>query len=376
MLLRKPVISLAAAALIGGSAGAVATDALHNDSQAATRTASAASTYTIAATTTQGLTPHQVYEQAKDSVAYITANITQQGAGPFGQTEQGTATGSGFVVRSDGYIVTNDHVVEGASAVKVKIGDGRTLPARVVGTDPSTDLAVLKVDQSGLKPLTLGNSDAAEVGDPVDAIGNPFGLDRTLTTGVVSALQREISSPNGFSIDNVIQTDAAINPGNSGGPLFNAAGQVIGVNSQIETGGSSGGSESGNVGIGFAIPSNTVRTVVDQLIASGNVSHAYLGVSSTDASSSGAKVATVTSGGPAASSGLQAGDVITSLGGKAVTSSSALSSLVDEHKPGDTVSLTVTRDGQSKSLQVKLGERPAATQQSTSQDFGSGQGGW
>jgi putative serine protease PepD len=371
MLLRRPVISLAAAALIGGGAGAVATDALHSDSQAATRTASAAPAYSVAAATTTGLTPHQVYVQAKDSVAYITSNITQQGTGPFGQSEQGTATGSGFVVRSDGYIVTNDHVVAGGSDVKVKIGDGKTQSARVVGTDPSTDLAVLKVDQTGLKPLTLGNSDAAEVGDPVDAIGNPFGLDRTLTTGVVSALQREISSPNGFSIDNVIQTDAAINPGNSGGPLFNAAGQVIGVNSQIATGGSSSsGGESGNVGIGFAIPSNTVRSVVGQLIATGHVNHAFLGVSSTDASSSGAKIASVNSGGPAASAGLQAGDVVTSLGGKAVSNSSALSSLVNEHKPGDTVTVTLTRDGQSKTLQVKLGERPATTQQGASQNFG------
>jgi putative serine protease PepD len=379
MLLRKPAISLAAAALIGGSAGAVATDALHSDSQAATATATAAPTYTISAATTKGLTPHQVYEQAKDSVAYITSNITQQASSPFGQTEQGTATGSGFVVRSDGYIVTNDHVVAGGTDVKVKIGDGKTQSARVVGTDPSTDLAVLKVDQTGLKPLTVADSDAVEVGDPVDAIGNPFGLDRTLTTGVVSALQREISSPNGFSIDNVIQTDAAINPGNSGGPLFNAAGQVIGVNSQIETGGSSNGGESGNVGIGFAIPSNTVRSVVDQLISTGQVKHAYLGVSSTDASTSGAKIADVTSGGPAASAGLQAGDVVTSIGGKAVSNSSALSSLVDEHKPGDSVTLTVTRDGQRKTLQVKLGERPASTPSDSSsqqqEQPGGGQGG-
>src|SRR4051812_18260082 len=227
MLLRRPVISLAAAALIGGGAGAVATDALHSESSAATTTTTAP-TYTIAAATTKGLTPHQVYEQAKDSVAYITSEVTQQGSGPFGQTEQGTATGSGFVVRSDGYVVTNDHVVADGSNVKVKIGDGRTLPATVVGTDPSTDLAVLKVDATGLKALTLANSGAVQVGDPVDAIGNPFGLDRTLTTGVISALQRQISSPNGFTIDNVLQTDAAINPGNSGGPLFNAAGQVVG----------------------------------------------------------------------------------------------------------------------------------------------------
>jgi putative serine protease PepD len=360
MLLRRPVISLAAAALIGGGAGAVVTDSLRTDSVAAT-SSTAAPTYTIAAATTKGLTPHQVYMLAKDSVAYITADVTQQGAGPFGQTQQGTATGSGFVVRPDGYIVTNDHVVADSTSVHVKIGDGKTLPARVVGTDPSTDLAVLKVQQTGLKPLTLGNSDAVQVGDPVDAIGNPFGLDRTLTTGVVSALQRQISSPNNYTIDNVIQTDAAINPGNSGGPLFNAAGQVIGVNSQIETGGSSGGAAGGNVGIGFAIPSNTVKSVVDQLIATGTVNHAYLGVSTTDASNSGAKVASLAGNGPAVGAGLKVGDVITSVDGKAVANSASLATLVGQHKPGDTVSVTLTRNGQEKTLQVKLGQRPATT---------------
>jgi putative serine protease PepD len=374
MLLRRPVISLAAAALIGGGAGAVATDALHSTSSAATTANTAAPTYTIAAATANGLTPHQVYEQAKDSVAYITADITQQGAGPFGQSEQGTATGSGFVVRPDGYVVTNDHVVADGSNVKVKIGDGRTLPATVVGTDPSTDLAVLKVDATGLKTLPLGNSDAVQVGDPVDAIGNPFGLDRTLTTGVVSALQRQISSPNNFTIDNVIQTDAAINPGNSGGPLFNAAGQVIGVNSQIETGGNSSGGESGNIGIGFAIPANTVKTVVDQLIASGKVSHAYLGVSTTDGQGAGAQVASLAQGGPASGAGLQVGDVITSVGGKTVEDSSSLSSLVDAHKPGDTVSVTVQRNGSDKTLQVKLGDRPATTQDSQQQQGFGGDG--
>jgi len=355
--------------LIGGGAGAVATDALHNESAAATTTQTAAPNYTIAAAATTGLTPHQVYEQAKDSVAYITSRITQQGSGPFGQSQQGTATGSGFVVRSDGYVVTNDHVVADGTDVKVKIGDGRTLPARVVGTDPSTDLAVLKVNATGLTALTLANSGAVQVGDPVDAIGNPFGLDRTLTTGVISALQRQISSPNGFTIDNVLQTDAAINPGNSGGPLFNAAGQVVGVNSQIETGGSSQGGESGNVGIGFAIPSNTVRTVVDQLITSGKVSHAYLGVSTTDGAN-GAKVASVTGTGPAASAGIRTGDVITALAGRSVTSSSSLASLVDEHKPGETVGVTVTRDGSQHTIQAKLGQRPATTGSEQSPTFG------
>ena len=316
------------------------------------------------------LSPHDVYQSAKDSVAYITTAV---------------GTGSGFVVSDDGYVVTNAHVVEGANGqIKAKIGDGKTLDAKLVGQDASTDLALLKVSATNLKPLALGDSSGVEVGDPAYAIGNPFGLDRTLTTGVVSALQREISSPNGFSIDDVIQTDAAINPGNSGGPLFNTAGQVIGVNSQIEsTGSSSSGGQAGNVGIGFAIPSNTVKSVVSQLRATGKVSHAYLGVQTQDASGAGAQVAALTAGGPAATGGLQAGDVITSLGGKSVDDSTALSSLVDSHKVGDSVEVEVTRNGAKKTLTVKLGQRPdteptrrsSSRQQPEQQAPGFG-GGW
>ena len=220
MKILKPLLPLAAAAAIGGGAGAVATTALHDDSPSV-RTIT--NTRTVAAAGTDGavMSPHDVYGAAKDSVAYITT---------------GSGTGSGFVVSADGYIVTNAHVVDGANGqIKAKIGDGDALDAKLVGEDASTDLALLKVSTTNLKPLTLADSSGVEVGDPAYAIGNPFGLDRTLTVGVVSALQREIDSPNGFSIDDVIQTDAAINPGNSGGPLFNAAGQVIGVNSQIES---------------------------------------------------------------------------------------------------------------------------------------------
>ena len=367
MFLPRPLLPIAAAAVIGGSVGAVATDALHSESQAApTASAStASSTRPVAATTTGALSPHDVYEKAKDSVAYITADITQSSGSPFGQPQSGTATGSGFVVSSDGYIVTNDHVVDGGTNVKVKVGDGKTLAAKVVGTDASTDLALLKVDATGLTPLALGDSGNVEVGDPAYAIGNPYGLDRTLTTGVISALQRQISSPNGYTIDDVLQTDAAINPGNSGGPLFNSAGQVVGVNSQIEsTGSSSSGGESGNVGIGFAIPSNTVKSVVDQLLKSGKVSHAYLGVSTQDASG-GAQVASVAGGSPAASAGLKQGDVITAISGKAVASSEALSSIVDQHKVGDSVQLSVKRSGGDKTITVKLGQRPNSTQDST-----------
>ena len=262
MKLLKPLLPLAAAAAIGGGAGAVATTALHDDSPAV-RTIT--NTRTVAATDSDAaLSPHDVYDAAKDSVAYITT---------------GSGTGSGFVVSADGYIVTNAHVVDGANGqIKAKIGDGDALDAKLVGEDASTDLALLKVSASNLKPLTLADSSSVEVGDPAYAIGNPFGLDRTLTVGVVSALQREIDSPNGFSIDDVIQTDAAINPGNSGGPLFNAAGQVIGVNSQIESPSANSGGQAGNVGIGFAIPADTVKNVIAQLRETGKVSHAYLGV--------------------------------------------------------------------------------------------------
>ena len=369
MFLPRPVLGLAAAALVGGGAGAVATEAFQHDTPAATSSVITA-TRPVASTSSSVLSPHQVYENAKDSVAYITSQITQQTNSPFGSEQSGTATGSGFVVSSDGYIVTNAHVVDGASKVSVKVGDGKTQTARVVGKDDSTDLALLKVDASGLKPLTLGDSSSVQVGDPAYAIGNPFGLDRTLTTGVISALQRQISSPNGFSIDDVLQTDAAINPGNSGGPLFDGQGNVIGVNSQIESASSSQSGEAGNVGIGFAIPSDTVKNVISQLMKSGKVSHAYLGVSTTDGSGAGAQVASVPSGGPAADAGLKAGDVITGLGGKTVEDSSSLSGLVDARKAGETVSVTVRRNGQDKTLQVKLGERPATTDTTSQQNFG------
>ncbi len=363
MKIYRPLLPLAAAAVIGGGAGAVATNALNDDSATTVRTIT--NTRTVSAPATSAVeSPHDVYQNAKDSVAYITTQV---------------GTGSGFVVSDDGYLVTNAHVVEGANGqIKAKIGDGKTLDAKLVGQDASTDLALLKVDATNLKPLALGDSSTVQVGDPAYAIGNPFGLDRTLTTGVISALQRQISSPNGFSIDDVLQTDAAINPGNSGGPLFNAQGQVIGVNSQIEsTGNTSNGGQAGNVGIGFAIPSNTVKTIIDQLRTTGTVSHAYLGVQTQDGNRAGAAVAALTAGGPAANGGLQVGDVITSLGGKPVTDSTALSALVDEHKVGDSVEVKVTRNGQSKTLTVKLGQRPdttATTDQTQQQDPQQGQG--
>jgi S1-C subfamily serine protease len=336
-----------------------------------------------------GLTPHQIYVKDAPGVAYITSTIVRQTESPFGfggESQQGQATGSGFTIATDGTILTNYHVVENAVKVTVSFEHGKTVEAKVIGKDPSNDLAVLRIPTEGLTlhPLTLGDSGKAQVGDPVLAIGNPFGLDRTLTTGVVSALQREITSPNGFRIDNVLQTDAPINPGNSGGPLLNEAGEVIGINSQIETGGSGGGS----VGIGFAVPINTAKTELSQLEKGGTVRGAYLGVSTitVDGSlsalnlpvKSGALVETVEAGTPAAKAGIHAGnleaqtgrgkvavggDIIVKAGGKTISSAEDLSGLIASKKPGDTVSIEVLRGTGSgsyehKTLTVKLAARP------------------
>ncbi len=238
-----------AAALALGGGGAIAHGVLNHSSSAATSTNTTASAHAIAANST----PSAIYNAAKDAVTYIVAD-----------TPQGQATGSGFVISKDGLIVTNDHVVDGASQVQVMVGTSqKAQPAKVVGADPSRDLALLKVDASNLKTLQLADSSSVGVGDATYAIGNPFGLDHTFTTGIVSALNRDLQAPDGAKISGAIQTDAALNPGNSGGPLLNGDGQVIGVNSQIETG-QTGGGEGGNVGIGFAIPSNTVKTFVNE----------------------------------------------------------------------------------------------------------------
>jgi putative serine protease PepD len=294
-------------------------------------------------------------------------------------TPQGQALGSGFVIDSEGHIVTNDHVVDGASSISVEFSDGSTYDAQLVGTDASTDIGVVKVNapSSELTRLQLGDSSAVQVGDEVVAIGSPLGLNETVTSGIVSALNRTITSPNNFSINDAIQTDAAINHGNSGGPLLDLQGQVIGINSQIES------DSGGNDGIGFAVPSNTVQSVVSQLIATGKVQHAYLGVgiaTITDALSSqlglpaGVEVTQVTSGGPAAEAGLKAadattvvggqefptgGDVITAVNGKAVSTSEELQSVIGAMKPGDSASITYSRDGSEHTVQVTLGTRPS-----------------
>jgi S1-C subfamily serine protease len=272
---------------------------------------------------------------------------------------QGAGSGSGFVLDRDGYILTNDHVVDGAQSVRVRFDGGASTSARIVGTDPSTDLALLKIDPSGRKltPLALGSSSELKVGQPAIAIGSPFRLEGTLTTGVISALGRSITAPNDFSIDNVVQTDAAINPGNSGGPLLDASGRVVGINAQIATG------TQANSGVGFAVPIDTAKQVLPQLKRGEAIKRAYLGVQTSDAETgTGAVVESVVPGGPAAAAGLQAGDIVLKVADDAVTESSDVAAAVAQRKPGTKVQLSVRRGDDERPLTVTLGTRPAQAQ--------------
>jgi len=338
-----------------------------------------------------GLTPGQIYKRDAPGVAFITSTVVQKSESPFnlfggGEAQrQGVDTGSGIVIDTKGTILTNYHVIENTAKVTVSFEKGKTLEAHVVGKDPSNDLAVLRVNPEGvtLHPIALGDSSAVQVGDPAYAIGNPFDLERTLTTGVISALQRHLTAPNGFQINNVLQTDAPINPGNSGGPLLNAAGRVIGINSQIETGGSGNGS----VGIGFAVPINTAKSEIRQLEKGGTVSAAYLGLVTRTVDGSlaalnlpvqnGALVLSVQSGTPANKAGIKGGsaassesgevavggDIIVGINGKKVTSSEDVANDISSHKPGDKVTVELLRpDGhghwEKKTVTVTLASRP------------------
>jgi S1-C subfamily serine protease len=334
------------------------------------------------------LSVRDLYRRASPGVVQITAtsNVQEESDpffNPFPQDREEQVLGSGFVVDKAGHIVTNYHVVRNAHDVKVSFSNNENVKAIIVGTDPSTDLAVLKVatPSRALTPLPLGDSDAVQVGDPVAAIGNPFGLDRTVTAGIVSALQRAIIAPNGYTIDHAIQTDAPINQGNSGGPLLNAQGQVIGVNSQIETGG--GG---GNVGIGFAVPSNTVKTVMAQLIRSGRVNRAFMGISALPltteiaqefnlATGKGLLLQSVRAGSGAAKAGLKAGttqvtvagetyvlggDIVVAVDRTPVDSLQRLRDLLAAKKPGDTIQVEFYRGEEKKTVTVTLGRQPSS----------------
>jgi serine protease Do len=275
--------------------------------------------------------------------------------------------GSGVIINPAGYILTNNHVVEKATTVKVTLLDKREFTAKVIGADPQTDVAIVKIDAGDMPALPLGNSDAARVGDLCFAIGNPFGYDHTVTMGIVSAKGRSLEGQG--HIQNFIQTDAAINPGNSGGALINARGQLIGMNTAIISGGSGFGGEAGNIGIGFAVPVNLAKSVMDQIIKTGKVSRGYIGVTLQALSpelaqqfglkdTHGAAVTDVSPGGPGEKAGLKTGDVITAINGAKVQDSNELTLAVTQHAPGETVTLDVVRNGQSQKVTVTLGQRP------------------
>src|SRR3954447_23108975 len=382
MTARALAIPLAAAVLGGGVTAGIllGTGAVESGH---TTTILEQSPLTSAAPASQahamGLTARDIYRRAAPGVVYVRARSVQESQSPFEifpRQQENVSTGSGFVLDDKGDILTNAHVVASSLDVRVSFSDHRTVAARVIGKDPDTDIAVLGVNPSGLRlhPLPLGDSRAVRVGDPTVAIGNPFGLERTLTTGVVSALQRRITAPSGFAIDDVIQTDAALNPGNSGGPLLDGMGRVIGVNSQIATG--EGSSSGGNVGIGFAVPSATVRHVLPQLESAGRVRRPFLGIRGRG-SAGGGLVETVQPGTAAARAGIRGGDqeaiderdgsvvvlggdVLVRIDGHPVTSMDDVHSLLGKRRPGEKVSVELERKGKTLKLEAELGERPGA----------------
>ena len=345
----------------------------------------------------EGRSVRDIYKQEGQGVAFISAEgVTSSGDSPFGGPQQGTATGSGFVVDESGNIITNAHVVDGADKVTVSFKeDGEAIDADVKGVDSSADLAVLKIDPNdvdNLTPLPLGDSSKAQVGDPVIAIGNPFGFSRTVTTGIVSGLQRQIQAPNGFTIPDVIQTDASINPGNSGGPLLDANGRVIGINSQIATGGGQG-----SVGIGFAVPINTAKQELADLKAGETIERAYLGVQMQGVNGQvaddldlpadyGALIADVTPNSPADDAGLRGGstdssggrapgDLIVAIDGKKMRNEDDVAQAVAEQRPGDRVRIEYYRGNEKRTATVELAKRPASASATPSDGGDNGGGG-
>jgi S1-C subfamily serine protease len=392
---KSPVVQSLAVAAVAITGGAVALGGASLFGQLGgqttvreivTPTSSAPVTF---ASGSKALSINEIYRRWSSGVVQITStsivNVPQDPffGNPFASpTEKQQSLGSGFVWDKAGHIVTNYHVIEGAKSVNVSFSNGDNVKARIVGSDPSTDIAVLQVSahSRALTPLVLGNSDAAQVGDSVVAIGNPFGYTRSVTAGIISAIDRPLTAPNDFPIQHAIQTDAALNHGNSGGPLLDARGEVIGVNSQISTGNTG---QQGNLGIGFAVPSNTVRTSVLQIIETGHVEHAFLGIRAQGLTPSiadlfglpvkkGLLVAHVESGTAAARAGLEGatsqrvvagetwplgGDIIVEADGVAMSTVNKLSDVIANHKPGDTIELVLYRGNTKKTIEVKLGRQ-------------------
>jgi putative serine protease PepD len=367
---RRAALILAPFVAGAATAAAVAAGVGGFSDHGASSTATASTSSANVASTASSFDAQTIY--TRDSPGVVDITVTQaatsqggNGVSPFGPgsgSQQAQAEGTGFVYDKQGNIITAAHVVSDASKITVRFTDGTTAKATLVGSDPSTDTAVIKVSVAAgkLTPLTLANSSAVEPGEGVVAIGSPFGYAESITAGIVSAVDRDIEAPNGYTIPNAIQTDAPINHGNSGGPLIDSSGNVVGVNVQIATDSQNGSSI--NAGVGFAVPSNTVKSVVTDLIAGKTVEHAYLGVTVGDnASGSGAQIGTVRAGSPAAAAGLKSGDVITAVDGVTIENANQLTAAVSGHRPGDELRLTVTRNGSTVQLKATLATRPATT---------------
>jgi S1-C subfamily serine protease len=378
IVVKQGFLPMLAAGLIGGGVTAGVLLGTGAAGGGATRTVIQPSSLGAAASPVarrhSGLTVREIYERDADGVVLVRARSLQSGASSLDLAERsdGVASAAGFVIDEEGRLLTNAHVVAGATDISVTFSEDETVPARVLGKDEQTDLALLGVEPEGvdLKPLELGDSSSVQVGDPTVSIGNPFGRDRTLTTGVVSAKHARVTAPSGFSVDDVIQTDGVLAPGNAGGPLLDATGRVIGINSQIATDG-----PQGEVGMGFAVPIDTVKTLIPSLQAHRNVSHACLGITAGEDGGSlvslgkgkgGVRVREVDPDGPAARAGIlgdggvAGGDVILEVDGRPVSSMADVEDIVSRHRPGDGVPIVLQRDGSRLTVQVQLTERPAS----------------
>ena len=356
-------LPLLVAAVIGGLIALVVGNSGGGSGRSVTTTVlqqTGGATLPTSLTSTRGLSINQIYRQAGPGVVDITVTSTTNSGGPFGGSQQTQGEGAGVVYDTKGDILTDEHVVASASSVTVTFENGHKVSAKVLGTDPSTDVAVIHVNapSSDLHPIAFADSSQAQVGDAVVAIGSPFSLPETVTQGIVSAVGRSITAPNNYTITGAIQTDAAINPGNSGGPLLDGNAHVLGLADQIETNNTTPTGQGSSSGVGFAIPSNTVARIASEIIAGKSVKHAYVGVFLNGASTGGAQITSVQSGSPAASAGLQQGDLVTAIDGKPISSTQQFIETVDTYSPGQTITVTLKRSGSTMTVKLTLGTRP------------------
>jgi putative serine protease PepD len=356
--------AIAVIATSGGSGHSVTTTVVQPTSPA---------TLPTSMTSSQGMSINQIYRQDGPGVVDITVTATTSSGGFFGGTQQTQGEGAGVVYDKKGDILTDEHVVDNATSVTVTFENGYKVGAKVVGTDPSTDVAVIHVNApaSQLHPIAMADSSTAQVGDPVVAIGSPFSLPETVTAGIVSAVGRSITAPNGFTILGAIQTDAAINPGNSGGPLLDGNGRVLGLSDQIETNNTTPTGQGSSSGVGFAIASNSVVHIANDILAGHPVKHPYVGVDLNGASTGGAEITLVEPSSPASNAGLQQGDVVTAIDGKKMASTQQFIETVDNYSPGQVITLSVKRGGSTQSIKLTLGTRPNAAP-SSAQSPGGG----